>query len=152
MKIILKEDLAHLGKIGELATVKDGYARNFLLPKGLAVVATRQELVRVEAQRARLDRQRTEALEEATKEAERLKDLKLTIEVKVSDEGQMYGSVGVNEISRELEEKGFEIEKRQILLTEPIKELGEHTVPIRIHTELTVDVPVTVVREADKDE
>ncbi|RMH60010.1 MAG: 50S ribosomal protein L9 [Candidatus Hydrogenedentota bacterium] len=150
MRVILKESVENLGVLGDVVEVRDGYARNFLLPKALAEPATPQALALLEQRRKKIERERRSVLEEAQKLAQRLSGQAINIEVRVGEEGQMYGSVGAGEIvSRIAEELGVEIEKRQVLLPEPIRELGVHEVGIRLHPEVTVQVKFLVMKAAN---
>ncbi|MBL4889830.1 MAG: 50S ribosomal protein L9 [Candidatus Lindowbacteria bacterium] len=147
MKVILKETIDHLGEVGDVINVKDGFARNFLLPRGKCVTATDAELKRRVEQEKKVNDQKSSDRENAKSEAEKLAGVTITAEVKVSDEDQMYGSVGVTEIVDLMGKAGFKLEKRQVLLPEPIKELGTHKVSIRYHQEVTVEVELNVVKE-----
>lgn len=147
MEIILREDVQHLGKAGEVVKVKDGYARNFLLPKGLAYPATEANKKKIEFEGARLAKQRASEKTAAETEAARLADVHLTFAVKVGDEDKLFGSVTASDIQRKLEELGLHVEKRKIDLDEPIRELGEFKVGLKIHPEVRPEVTVTVVKE-----
>lgn len=147
MKVILTDEIYGLGGRGEIVTVKDGYARNYLLPKKLAKEATTGNIAVVEQQKqkwALLAQQEKKAADEL---ASKLGEVSITIEKKVGDSGTLYGSVSPTEIVSALEEKGFEVEKRQIDLGEPIKTLGEHEVQIRIHREVAPTITVKVIGE-----
>ena len=147
MEIILREDVQHLGKIGEVVKVKDGYARNYLLPKGLAYPATAANKKRIAVEGDRVTKQRAAEKSSAETEATRLADVQLTFQVKVGEEEKLYGSITASDIQRRLEELGINVEKRKIDLPEPIRELGEFKVGIKIHPEVRPEVRVTVVRE-----
>ena len=147
MEIILREDVQHLGKVGEVVKVKDGYARNFLLPKGLAYPATEANKKKIAYEGERLAKQRAAEKTAAESEATRLADVHLTFEVKVGEEEKLYGSVTASDIQRKLEELGIKVDKRKIDLHEPIRELGEFNVGIKIHPEVRPEVRVTVVKE-----
>lgn len=145
MEIILQERVNNLGKIGDSVTVKAGYARNFLLPYGKAVVATTENKALVESKREALEAKEAEQLAEAQKRADALAQVGgVEIVVRASDEGKLYGSVGSAEISSALADKGQTINKSEILLVESIRELGEHTVSVRFHLDLVVPFQVTV--------
>ena len=147
MEIILRGDVQHLGKAGEDVKVKDGYARNYLLPKGLVYSATEANKKRITFETERIGRQR--ALEKAAAEVEaaRLVDMRLTFTAKVGEEEKLYGSVTASDIQRQLEEQGFHVDKRKVDLPEPIRALGEFRVGIKIHPEVRPEILVTVVKE-----
>jgi large subunit ribosomal protein L9 len=147
MEIILRADVQHLGKIGEVVKVKDGYARNYLLPKGLAYPATDANKKKITYEGERLAKQQAAEKAAAETEATRLAEVRLTFEVKVGEEEKLYGSVTASDIQRKLEELGIHIDKRKIDLPEPIRELGEFRVGIKIHPEVRPEVIVTVVKE-----
>ena len=147
MEIILREDVQHLGKVGEVVKVKDGYARNFLLPKGLAYPATEANKKRIAVEGERVVKQRAAEKSAAETEATRLADVQLTFQVKVGEEKKLYGSITASDIQRRLEELGIHVDKRKIDLPEPIRELGEFKVGIKIHPDVRPEVRVTVVQE-----
>ncbi len=147
MEIILREDVQHLGKVGEVVKVKDGYARNYLLPKGLAYPATDANKKKIAYEGERVAKQRAAEKTAAQTEATRLADVHLTFEVKVGEEEKLYGSVTASDIQRKLEEMGIHVDKRKIDLSEPIRELGEFNVGIKIHPEVRPEVRITVVKE-----
>ncbi len=145
--VLLREDIDNLGARGEIVRVKAGYARNYLLPRKLAVVATPGNVKQIEAERAALLRK--EAKERATAEAQSslMKSLAISFERKVGEHGLLYGSVTTMDITEALREKGFEIDRRRVQLREPIKETGEFTVHVKLHREVVVEIPVTVTGE-----
>ena len=147
MEIILREDVQHLGKVGEVVKVKDGYARNYLLPKGLAYPATEANKKKIAYEGERLAKQRAEEKSTAETEATKLADVQLTFAVKVGEEEKLYGSVTASDIQRKLEELGIHVDKRKIDLHEPIRELGDFQVGIKIHPDVRPQVRVTVVKE-----
>jgi len=147
MEIILREDVEHLGKVGEVVKVKDGYARNYLLPKGLAYPATEANKKKIVYEGERLAKQRAGEKSAAETEATKLADVQLTFAVKVGEEEKLYGSVTASDIQRKLEELGIHVDKRKIDLHEPIRELGDFQVGIKIHPEVRPQVRVTVVKE-----
>lgn len=146
-QVLLREDIDNLGARGEIVRVKAGYARNYLLPRSLAVEATNSNVKQIESERAALLKR--EAKERATAEgqATQLGGLNLTFERKVGEEGVLYGSVTSMDIAHALKEKGYEIDRRRIALREPIKRFGNYTVPVRLHREVTVELPVSVLGE-----
>ncbi|HEX3559793.1 MAG TPA: 50S ribosomal protein L9 [Pyrinomonadaceae bacterium] len=145
--VLLREDVESLGARGEIVKVKAGFARNYLLPRKLAVEATPGNVRQIEAERGALVKR--EARERATAEAQSslMKDLRLSFERKVGEHGILYGSVTAMHIADALKEKGYEIDRRRVHLPEPIKETGDFTVPVRLHRDVTVDIPVTVAGE-----
>jgi large subunit ribosomal protein L9 len=147
MEIILREDVEHVGKVGEVVKVKDGYARNYLLPKGLAYTATEGNKKRIAVEGERVAKQRAAEKSSAETEAARLAEVHLTFAAKVGEEGKLYGSITASDIQRKLEELGIHVDKRKIDLHEPIRELGEFQVDIKIHPEVRPEVRVTVVKE-----
>ena len=147
MEIILRADVQHLGKIGEVVKVKDGYARNYLLPKGLAYPATDANKKKIAYEGERLAKQQAAEKTAAETEAARLADVQITFPVKVGEEDKLYGSVTASDIQRKLEELGLHVDKRKIDLPEPIRELGEFRVGIKIHPEVRPEVLITVVKE-----
>ncbi len=147
MEVILKEDVPKLGRLGEVVRVRDGYARNYLLPRGLAVVADHKNLKVFEHQKRVLADQRERALRQAQTLGEKLGALSLRIPVRAGEEGKLFGSVTNIDIEKALKEKGFDVERRKIHLEQPIKTLGDFEVPVRLTAEVTATVKVSVVSE-----
>jgi len=147
MEIILRADVQHLGKIGEVVKVKDGYARNYLLPKGLAYPATDANKKKIAYEGERLAKQQATEKSAAEAEATKIADVELTFAVKVGEEDKLYGSITASDIQRKLEEMGIHVDKRKIDLSDPIRELGEFRVGIKVHPEVRPEVRVTVVKE-----
>jgi large subunit ribosomal protein L9 len=147
MELILREDVQHLGRAGEVVKVKDGYARNYLLPKGLAYPATDGNRKRITFEAERLARQRATEKQAAEGEATKLAGLSLTFPMKVGEEDKLYGSVTAGDIQRRLEEQGIHVDKRKIDLAEPIRSLGEFRVGIKFHAEVRPEITVVVVKE-----
>ena len=147
MEIILREDVQHLGKAGEVVKVKDGYARNYLLPKGLAFPATEGNKRRIVFEAERLARQRTVEREAAQGEAARLVGLTLTFPMKVGEEDKLYGSVTAGDIQRKLDELGIQVDKRKVDLHEPIRFLGEFRVGLKMHPDVRPEITVVVIKE-----
>lgn len=150
--VLLREDIDNLGGRGEVVKVRAGYARNYLLPRGLALLATKANVKQVEAIKTALLKK--VAVEKATADAqaEQMKDIKLTFERKAGDEGTLFGSVTSMDIAEALQAKGYEIDRKKINLKEAIKITGEYTVPVKLHREVTLNVPVTVKAEGAADE
>ena len=147
MKIILKEDFESLGKVGEVVEVKAGFARNFLIPKQVALQATPQNLRVFEQEKARNKIKLSKDKRDAEVLAEQLKEVSLTANVQVGEEDKIFGAVTSQNISELLSAKGFEIDKRKIQLEEPLKALGVFEVPIKLHTEVEAKIKVWVVKE-----
>jgi large subunit ribosomal protein L9 len=147
MEIILREDVQHLGKVGEIVKVKDGYARNYLLPKGIAYPATEANKKKIAYEGERIAKQRASEKSAAETEATRLVGVQISFAVKVGEEDKLYGSVTAGDIQRKLEELGIHVDKRKIDLPEPIRELGEFSVGIKIHPDVRPEVRITVVKE-----
>ena len=145
--VLLREDIDNLGARGEIVKVKAGYARNYLLPRKLAVEASAGNVKQIEAERAHLLKK--EATERITAEAQatQMRSLRLSFERKVGEHGMLYGSVTSMHVAEALKEKGYEIDRRRINLPEAIKETGDFTVPVRLHREVVVEIPVTVTGE-----
>ena len=147
MEVILREHVDNLGRRGEIVKVADGYARNYLLPRKLALPATEGNKKHVERERRIMETRETEEKESAQAIAARLGLVDLTIARRVGDTEQLYGSVTAADIADLLKAKGFEVDRRKLLLPEAIKSLGDHTVPLKLHREVTVPLTVHVVKE-----
>jgi large subunit ribosomal protein L9 len=145
MKVILKQDVDSLGMEGQTFEVKDGYARNYLIPQGLALEATKQNIKLMEAQTKNIEEKRLKAKSEAEKAKQSLGELVVTIAQKVGEEDKLYGSVTSMDIAEQLESKGVVLDRKRIKLDRPIKTLGEFMVPIRLHPEVTATIKVVVV-------
>jgi large subunit ribosomal protein L9 len=146
MEIILRQAVENLGKPGDVVKVKSGYARNYLLPHGLAYEATPGNLKRIQQERDRLDAAENERRTAAQAIAEKLEQVSLTFSARVGEEGKLFGSVGAADIAQQLEAQGFHIEKRQIDLHDPIKALGVYRVPVRLHADVKPEVRVWVIK------
>jgi large subunit ribosomal protein L9 len=147
MEVILLDTVPKLGERGAMVKVKPGYARNYLFPRNLALPATdANRRVFRENERVLIKRD-MQAMETARSQAAKLAGAACTITVQVGEEDKMYGSVTSLDIFRLLHEKGYELDRRQIMLSEPIKQLGEYTVEVRLHREVTAPIRVSVVKE-----
>ena len=147
MELILREDVSNLGKAGQLVKVKPGYARNFLLPRGLAYEATEGNKKRIQAEaKARLSREAADKAEAETLAA-RLSALAIRITAKAGEENRLFGSITAQDIADALAQAGQAIDKRKIELEHPIKTLGFHAVPVRVHHEVQAEIKLTVVAE-----
>jgi large subunit ribosomal protein L9 len=144
MEVILRDHVENLGERGEIVKVADGYARNFLLPRNLALPATDGNKMRVARERKITESREAEEREGAEAIAARLSALDLTITRKVGENNQLYGSVTNGDIAELLAGKGFEIDRRKILLPDPIKTLGDNTVPVKLHRNVTAQLKVAV--------
>lgn len=148
MEVILRQDVPQLGLRGDIVTVKDGYARNYLLPRKLAMEATESNRKQVAEMKAASARREATEKSAAESLADQLAALTLTIPAKAGESDQLFGSVTAMDIAAALEAQGFAIDRRKVLLEEPIKTIGEYPVPVRLHHEVTASVKVNVVREA----
>ena len=148
-KILLREDVDDLGARGEIVRVRAGYARNYLLPRKLAVEATTNNVKQIEQERARLLKKEANERATAQGQADQLGTLVLEFKRKAGEQGALYGSVTSMDIADELKQRGYEIDRHRIHLREPLKRLGDFTVPIRLHREVTVDLKVRVAAEGE---
>lgn len=146
-EIILKESVEHLGEAGDVVDVKPGYARNYLLPQGMAIRATEGNLRQLKEKRRHRERAAAREREVADELARRLQDLSLTFDVQAGEDGQLYGSVTNRDIARMAAEQGVEIEPEDIRLDEPVKELGVYSVTIDLHEDVQPEVKIWVVAE-----
>jgi len=144
MKVILFEAVASLGRPGDIVEVKPGYFRNYLAPKKLADEATDSNLKRLAAKRKILEARAASEMEEAQSRSQELSGLRLEFSLRAGEKGQLFGSVGVADIAHALSEKGYEFDRRDIVLSNPIKALGEHEIGIRLHPRVMAKVPVIV--------
>ena len=147
MEVILREHVENLGKRGEIVKVADGYARNYLLPRKLALPATDGNRKHVERERKIVEARESQEKAQAEAIAARLAAVDITIARRVGETDALYGSVTSADIADFLKAKGFEIDRRKLILPEPIKAIGEHTVPLKLHREVTVPLVVKVVKE-----
>ncbi|MGH7458618.1 MAG: 50S ribosomal protein L9 [Longimicrobiaceae bacterium] len=148
-KVILRQPLDNLGGVGEVVSVKPGYARNYLLPHGLAYEASDANLRRLERERERLEREAADNLELAREEAVRLEGMSLTFQARAGEEGKLFGSITNQDIVDGLEREGVSLERRAVDLPEPIKQLGVYTVKLHLHPEVRPEIKVWVVKEAE---
>jgi large subunit ribosomal protein L9 len=148
-KVLLREDVDDLGARGEIVRVRAGYARNYLLPRNLAVEATAGNVKGIESERAALLKK--EAKERATAEgqAQQIGSLQLEFKRKAGEQGALYGSVTSMDVAEALRERGYEIDRHRIHMREPLKRVGEYTVPVRLHREVTIDLKVRVAPEGE---
>ncbi len=148
MQIILLEKIVNLGKLGDLVNVKSGYARNYLVPQGLATIATETNIAEFESRRSELEKASADKLQSAQARARELTGKTVEIASKASDEGRLFGSVGLVEISEAFKAKGMEISKSELQLPEgPFKAIGSNEVSVIVHSEVTFTVNVVIVAE-----
>ncbi|MCI5048718.1 MAG: 50S ribosomal protein L9 [Rickettsiales bacterium] len=149
MEIILLERIARLGAVGDVVSVKNGFARNYLIPEGKALLASKENKADFEAQRAQFEKQNAERRSEAEAEAKKLEGQMVTVIRQASDDGKLYGSVAVRDVADALTEAGHEIDRRLIDLNAAIKSLGLYDVTVNLHPEVPVTIKVHVARNAD---
>ena len=149
MEVILREHVDNLGTRGEIVKVADGYARNYLLPRKLALPATDANRKHVERERKIVEGREAQEKGQAEAIAARLAALEITITRRVGETEQLYGSVTASDIADFLKDKGFEVDRRKIILPEPIKTIGGHDVPLKLHREVTVPLKVQVLKEGE---
>lgn len=147
MEIILRQTIENLGKPGDIVKVKPGYARNYLLPRGLAYEATPGNRKRIAMEKARLEAAEQERVNAAQSIADKIANVQLTFSARVGDEEKLFGSVTSADIAHQLQAQGFDIEKKQIDLHEPIKTLGVYKIPIRLHAEVKPEIKVWVIKQ-----
>ncbi len=147
MEVILRQAVEKLGHPGDIVKVSPGYARNFLLPRGYAYAATPGNRKRIEQERQRLEQAEEQRRGTASEQATRLEQVSLTFSARVGEEGKLFGSVTSSDIAHQLEAQGFQIEKRQIDLHEPIRALGVYRVPIRLHADVHPEIKVWVIKQ-----
>ena len=147
MEVILREHVDNLGRRGEIVKVAAGYARNYLLPRKLALLATEGNKKHVERERKIMETRESEEKGQAEAVASRLGLIEISIARRVGETDQLYGSVTAVDIADHLKTKGFEIDRRKLILPEPIKTIGDHKVPLKLHRDVTVPLVVKVVKE-----
>jgi len=147
MKLVLRQDYEPLGESGSVVNVKTGFARNFLIPKGLAMPATEKNLKRYENEKKQMFWRQEKEKRQSEELSKTLENVSCTITVQVGEEDKMFGSVTSQNIAEALESQGYTIDKRKIILEEPIKSLGIYSVPIKLHTDVEAKVKVWVVKE-----
>ena len=150
MKVVLKVDIDRLGRKGDIVEVADGYGRNYLIPKGYAIQVTKENLAVIEQQRRKLQKIREREFKNAQELAEKLSQLELVVKKKAGENEVLYGSVTSAEISEKLAEMGFQIDKKQIIIKEPIKRLGEHVVEVKVHPDVKAELKIKVEPEQEQ--
>jgi len=151
MEIILQQDLDELGLEGEIVKVAKGYARNYLIPRGIAMEASLQNIKALELKRKKIEINRLKAKESAEQVKQQLEAIDITIEHKAGEEGKLYGSVTSMDIAAHLEKKGILVDRKKIVLEKPIKELGEFKTMVKIYPEVTGEIKVTVVAQKEEE-
>ncbi len=145
MEVILLQDVKSLGKKGDIVKVNDGYARNFLLPKKLGLEANKQNLNELSRQKAAEEKRQKELLEEAREQAKKLEALTVKVAIKAGEGGKTFGSVSTKEIAGSIKEQyGMDIDKKKLVLNDPIKQAGEYSVPVKLHPQVTAQLKVVV--------
>ena len=147
MEVILREHVEHLGRRGDVVRVAEGYARNFLLPRKLALAVTDNNKRQIDREKKIAEARDMEEKEQAEAIAQRLAQLDIEIPRRVGENDTLYGSVTSQDVAQALKDKGFDIDKRKIALTEPLKALGESSVPVKIHRDVTAQIRVKVVAQ-----
>ena len=150
MEVILREHVDNLGRRGEVVKVADGYARNYLLPRKLALLATEGNKKQIEREKVKFDAKEAEEQKVAQAMAERIANVDVEIARKVGETDALYGSVTSSDIAEALAKKGLELDRRKVVLQEPIKKLGEFSIPVKLHREVTAQIKLRVVAEGSK--
>ena len=149
MKVILRSDITNVGRQGEIKDVSAGFARNYLVPQNLAMEATPQNMKVWEREKTKLEKQREEIINRAKDAASKMEASEFAVKVKVGENGKVFGSVTTSNISKLFEEQGFEVSKRDILLSDSIKELGNYEISIRLHPEVVAKIKLSVTSEKE---
>ncbi|MEM9198450.1 MAG: 50S ribosomal protein L9 [Pseudomonadota bacterium] len=152
MELILLERIAKLGQMGDIVRVREGYGRNYLLPQGKALRATKHNIARFESQRAQLEARNLETRKEAEQVAERLDGLSFVIIRSAAESGALYGSVTARDIAEAASEGGFSLERGQVQVAKPVKELGLHQIEVGLHPEVTAAIRINVARSVEEAE
>jgi large subunit ribosomal protein L9 len=147
VEVILRQAVENLGHPGDVVTVSNGYARNYLLPRGVAFIATEGNKKRITQEKARLEAAEASRREAAQQLADRMTEVSITFAARVGEEGKLFGSVTAGDIAQQLEAQGFHVERRQIDLHEPIKALGVYRVPLRLHADVRPEIKVWIIKQ-----
>ena len=147
MEVILRQAVENLGHPGDVVTVSNGYARNYLLPRGIAYQATEGTVKRIAQEKARLEQAESQRRDSAQEIAKKLEEVSITFAARVGEEGKLFGSVTTGDIADQLAAQGFTVERRQIDLHEPIKSLGVYRVPIKLHADVKPEIKVWVIKQ-----
>jgi large subunit ribosomal protein L9 len=146
-QVLLREDVDNLGGRGEIVKVKAGYARNYLIPRGIAITATKGNVKQVENERSALLKREAKEKSTADMQGDQMKGITLSFERRAGEHGLLFGSVTTMDVAEALKAKGYEIDRRRISLDETIKELGDYTAHVRLHREVTIEIPIEVLGE-----
>ncbi|MFW5985341.1 MAG: 50S ribosomal protein L9 [Halanaerobiaceae bacterium] len=152
MEIILKENVEKLGERGDVVEVADGYARNYLLPKQLAVQADKEQIQEIKMKQKQKQKEEQEKIEKAQQEAEKIEQEKFVFPMKAGEEGRLFGSITSQDIADKMEEKGFVVDRRNIDLDENIKSLGEHVVSVKLYQDVSAEINIEVVKTEEEEE
>jgi large subunit ribosomal protein L9 len=147
VEVILRQAVENLGHPGDVVTVSNGYARNYLLPRGVAFLATEGNKKRITQEKARLEAAEASRRDAAQQLADRMAEVSITFAARVGEEGKLFGSVTAGDIAQQLEAQGYHVERRQIDLHEPIKALGVYRVPLRLHADVRPEIKVWVIKQ-----
>lgn len=148
MKIILQQEVVNLGQVGEQVVVKPGFGRNYLIPKGKAVRATKENIALFESRRAEFERMAAEVLANAKKRQELIQDKEFTLASKAGEGGKLFGSIGPRDIAKVIKNEGFEIEKSEVSMPEgPIRQIGDYDITLNLHSSVAATVKVKIVEE-----
>jgi large subunit ribosomal protein L9 len=147
MQVILRDHLEHLGGAGDVVNVKAGYARNYLIPQGLAFEATDANVKRIDREKAQVAKRANDELQAAHKRAAAFEGVSVTFTARAGEEGKLFGSITSADIAEKLGEQGIEVDRKQIQLDEPIKALGVFSVPVRLHADVRPELKVWVIKE-----
>jgi large subunit ribosomal protein L9 len=147
MKVILKEDIKHVGKMGQIVDVADGYARNYLIPKGLVAEASTKNIKFLEHEKRIIQEKAKKIKDSAQDFASKISSVTISIKAKAGEEGKLFGSITTMDISEALQKEGIEIDKKKISLEEPIKRLGSYTVNIKLHHDVSAPLNIQVIEE-----
>ena len=150
MQVILREDVAHLGEVGDVVNVKSGYARNFLLPRGLAVVANERQMSRLEHEKGIIEKRVSRLRDDAQGIKNKLEKVSLNIEKACGENGKLFGSVTAMEVEALLRESGFDVDRRKIQLWENLKALGDYDIDIKLHRDVVATVKVSVTSKEEQ--
>ncbi|MBL8735310.1 MAG: 50S ribosomal protein L9 [Planctomycetes bacterium] len=149
MELLLKQNIEHLGRLGDVVKVKPGYARNYLLPRGLAVAVTKDNVAAIERARAAAMAEEQKRIGSMKELAQKLVEASITIEGRASDDGHLYGSVTAGSIAKALRDRGIAVDDKQVRLEQPLKQIGTYDVLVHLHQSVEATVKVWVVKQAD---
>ncbi len=150
MQVILQQEVTNLGKVGDQVSVKAGFGRNYLLPQGMAVLATQKNIADFETRRAELEKAAAEVLAKAKSRAEKMSELEIVVKAQAGDEGKLFGSVGPRDIAISATEQGTPLEKKEVILPEgPIRQTGDYNITLKLHSEVSVAVKIKVIGDSN---